>query len=170
MKGITDPLLEIKDYIRKGYVRATALVKAIEQRKTTLLRIAEYVVNYQQDFLRKGAGFMRPLNMKSVGKSLGISESTVSRAVSGKHIQTPAGIFELKFFFSTDLKGTSSVSIKDAISRIVLEEDKLKPLSDKQIQDMLETSGIKVARRTVAKYRQELCILPSSMRKGIPDK
>jgi len=161
---------EIKDFVRKGYLRAASLVKAIEQRKATLLRIAEYIVNYQEDFLRKGAGYMHPLNMKTVGKSLGISESTVSRAVSGKYIQTPSGLYELKYFFSTDLKGTSSVSIKDAISRIVQEEDKQKPLSDKQIQDMLEAAGIKVARRTVAKYRQELCILPSSMRKGISDK
>lgn len=161
---------ELKKYIKKNLSAAVTLVKSIEQRKKTILDIAGYIAAFQEDFFKKGFEYLKPFTMKMAADRLGINVSTVSRAVNGKFIQTPRGIYQLKFFFSSELKTESenkmsAVSVKDIIRRIVLEEDKRNPLSDEQIKEKLESMGIKAARRTIAKYREELSILPSAMRK-----
>lgn len=165
------PDRELKDYVKKNLSGAVMLVKAIEQRKKTILDIADYIVAFQEDFFRKGFEHLKPLTMKMAADRLGIHASTVSRAINGKYMQTPRGIHPLKFFFSSTLEAEceskmSAVSVKDMIKRIVSEEDKKNPLSDEQIKGKLESRGIKVARRTIAKYREELSILPAAMRKS----
>ena len=161
---------EVRDYIKKNLSGAIWLVKVIEQRKKTILDIAHNILDIQEDFFRKGHGYLKPLTMKMIADRLGIHTSTVSRAINGKFLQTPRGVFSLKFFFSSTIEAeqesnASAVSVKDMIRQIVLEEDKRKPLSDEQIKVRLECKGIKVARRTIAKYREELSLLPAAMRK-----
>jgi RNA polymerase sigma-54 factor len=150
---------ETKEYIRKSFARASSFIKAIEQRKQTLLDTAAYIVDFQKEFLKGGNGRLRPLTMKMVAEGIGISESTVSRAVSGKYIQTPRGALELKSFFSSKLgeeedKAVSAAGVMEMIRKIISNENKNKPFSDEQIRKMLEDEGVRVARRTIAKYRE----------------
>lgn len=161
---------EVRDYIKRNLSNAEWLVKAIEQRETTLLNVANCIVACQKNFFEKGSEYLEPLTMKMVADSLEIHISTVSRTVSGKYIQTPKGVFPLKFFFSSTVEAESenkksAVSVKNMIRRIILEEDKSRPLSDEQIKGRLELESVKVARRTIAKYREELSILPAAIRK-----
>lgn len=161
---------EVKNYIKKNLSGAEWLVKAIEHRKSTILSVADYIVAFQKDFFERGSEYVKPLTMKMVAESLGIHISTVSRTVNDKYIQTPKGIYALRYFFSSTVETEfenkmSSVSVKNMIRRIVLEEDKKEPLSDEQIRGRLECMGVKVARRTVAKYREELSVLSAALRK-----
>ena len=125
----------------------------------------------KDEFLGKGTGFLRPLNMAQGADEVGVHETTVSRAIAGKYMATPHGVFELKFFFSHGVKtdsgeDLSNTSVKNAIADLIKTEPKAKPLSDDKLAKILDQQGIKVARRTVAKYREALGILPSHLRKS----
>lgn len=147
------------------------VVKALEQRKETLTKVAVKIVEKQNDFFMRGPAFVKPMTMKDISEELGIHESTVSRAVREKYAQTPFGLFELKFFFSSTIQTTSeenasSKQVKDIISQLISKENKHKPLSDQEIVHLLKKeNGIVVSRRTIAKYRDQLGILSSTKRK-----
>lgn len=147
------------------------VVKALEQRKETLTKVAVKIVEKQHDFFTKGPAFLKPMTMKDVSEEIGIHESTVSRAVREKYAQTPFGLYELKSFFTSTIQTTSeenasSKQVKDIISQLVSKENKQKPLSDQEMVNILnEEHGIVVSRRTIAKYRDQLGILSSSKRK-----
>ena len=145
------------------------IIKSIEQRKTTIYNVVESILKFQKDFFEKGEKGLKPLTLKDVADDIGVHESTVSRATSGKYIQTPRGLFELKYFFTTGISGNdgdvSSISIKSMIKDFIEKENPKKPLSDQQIANMLKEKDISISRRTVAKYRDELNIPSSSMRR-----
>ncbi|HXF09588.1 MAG TPA: RNA polymerase sigma-54 factor, partial [Desulfuromonadaceae bacterium] len=128
------------------------------------------IVKRQREFMEKGVANLKPMTMAQIAEVVGVHETTVSRAVSGKYMQTPQGVFEMKFFFTAGLQtsngdGVSNASVKDMIADIFKNEDATKPLSDQEVVKMLCDKGITIARRTVAKYRDELGILPSNLRK-----
>lgn len=160
---------ETNRYLRGKLAKAKEVIWAIEQRKQTILNVASCIIGLQTEFFKKGHQHLKPLKMKAVADMVGIHESTVSRTVNCKFIQTPRGIFELKFFFSSKSdstnEGISANGVKKLVSDIVDKENKLVPYSDEQIRKELEKSGIRIARRTVAKYREMLNILPVAMRK-----
>ena len=146
------------------------LMKSIEQRKKTIYNVASAIVQFQNDFFAKGERFLKPLTLKQIAETVGVHESTVSRAINGKYMQCPRGVFELKYFFTggilnEDGSGVSSNSIKSMIKEFVDAEDDKKPLSDSKISEMLHEKGIDISRRTVAKYRDDIGILPSSKRR-----
>jgi RNA polymerase sigma-54 factor len=161
---------EVRNYIREKIRAGKFLIKSLHQRQQTILNIAKEIVHRQRDFLEKGVAFLKPLTMVQIAEVVGVHETTVSRAVSGKYIQTPQGIFEMKYFFTAGIQtasgdGMSNTSVKDMIDEIFKREDTSKPLSDQEVVKMLQEKGIVIARRTVAKYRTELNILPSNLRK-----
>jgi RNA polymerase sigma-54 factor len=150
-------------------------MKSIEQRRQTLLKVAVSLCKFQHEFLDKGLSALKPLVLKDVADDIGMHESTVSRVTTNKYMHTPQGVFELKFFFHSGLDSfggggsMSSVSVKEIIRKAVAAEDSHKPLTDQQLVAMLEQQETKIARRTVAKYRQELRIPPASRRKRLFD-
>ncbi|MFO7725655.1 MAG: RNA polymerase factor sigma-54 [Oceanipulchritudo sp.] len=159
-----------RDYLQNMFRSGRFLISAIEQRQQTIERITRKLLEFQEDFFEQGRSFLRPLTMSQVAESVGVHETTVSRAIANKYIRTPLGIFEMKFFFTpgyqgNDGKAVSNKSIKDRIARIVEEEPPEKPLSDQKIVELLKGEGITIARRTVAKYRDELGILPTNLRR-----
>lgn len=162
---------EAKKYMHEKYNKVLWLIRSIEQRRMTLQRLAEAIVEKQPDFLEKGLAHLKPLTLKEVADHIGVHESTVSRAVRQKVIQTPIGLFELKDLFtskvqSRDGSGASSTAVKLAIQQFIDSENKQKPLSDQKIADLLkERKGIAISRRTVAKYREEMNIPSSAKRK-----
>jgi RNA polymerase sigma-54 factor len=161
---------EVRNYIREKIRAGKFLIKSLHQRQATILNIAKEIVKRQHDFMDKGVAFLKPLTMVQVAEVVGVHETTVSRAVSGKYMQTPQGIFEMKYFFTAGIQtasgdGVSNTSVKDMIAEIFKSEDTTKPLSDQEVVKMLKEKGIVIARRTVAKYRTELNILPSNLRK-----
>jgi RNA polymerase sigma-54 factor len=161
---------EVKNYIREKIRAGKFLIKSLHQRQTTIANIAREIVKRQRDFMDKGVAHLRPLTMVQIAEVVGVHETTVSRAVSGKYMQTPQGVFEMKYFFTAGLQtdtggGVSNTSVKDMIAEIFKAEDASKPLSDQEVVKMLKGKGIVIARRTVAKYRTELNILPSNLRK-----
>jgi RNA polymerase sigma-54 factor len=161
---------EVRNYIREKIRAGKFLIKSLHQRQATILNIAKEIVKRQRDFMEKGVAFLKPLTMVQVAEVVGVHETTVSRAVSGKYMQTPQGIFEMKYFFTAGIQtatgdGVSNTSVKDMIAEIFKNEDTSKPLSDQEVVKMLKDKGIVIARRTVAKYRTELNILPSNLRK-----
>ncbi len=161
---------EVKNYIREKIRAGKFLIKSLHQRQTTILNIAREIVRRQRDFMDKGVAHLKPLTMSQVAEVVGVHETTVSRAVSGKYMATPQGIFEMKYFFTAGLQtetgeNISNTSVKDMIAEIFKSEDPTHPLSDDQVAKMLQQKGIHIARRTIAKYRAELGILPSNMRK-----
>lgn len=158
-----------KDYIKEKVKAALWLIKNIQLRQETLYKITEEIVKRQRLFLDRGLAYIQPLKMAEIAEVVGIHESTVSRAVANKYIQTPQGVFQLKYFFTTALHTSagpeiSSERVKETISRLIGKEDHLHPLSDQEIVDILTRQGIRLARRTVAKYRHLLRI-PSSHRR-----
>ncbi len=162
---------EVKHYIRDKVRAGLFLIKSINQRQQTIYNIAREIVEVQREFFEQGISHLRPLTMSEVARILGIHETTVSRAIAGKYMQTPRGTFEMKYFFTPGYRnadGTtvSNKTIKDTIATLVQEEDPAHPLSDQEIVAKLQEKGLKVARRTIAKYRDELKILPSHLRKG----
>ena len=162
---------EAKAYIRDKIRAGKFLIKSIHQRQQTIRSIASEIVKRQADFFEIGPSKLKPMNMAQVADEVGVHETTVSRAVSGKYLSTPHGVFEMKYFFTTgyqteDGETMSNTSVKKTIADLVDSEDPKKPLSDQRIVEELEKSGIKIARRTVAKYREELNILPSHMRRS----
>jgi RNA polymerase sigma-54 factor len=161
---------EVKNYIREKIRAGKFLIKSLHQRQQTILNIAKEIVKRQRDFMEKGVAHLRPMTMAQVAEVVGVHETTVSRAVSAKYVQTPQGVFEMKFFFTAGLQtasgdGVSNTSVKDMIAEIFKNEEPTKPLSDQEVVKMLGDKGITIARRTVAKYRSELNILPSNLRK-----
>ncbi len=160
----------MKNYIREKIRAGKFLIKSLHQRQQTILNIGKEIVKRQRDFMEKGVAYLKPMTMAQVADVVGVHETTVSRAVSGKYMETPQGIFEMKFFFTAGLQttsgdGVSNTSVKDMIAEIFKAEDSAKPLSDQEVVKMLGEKGITIARRTVAKYRDELNILPSNLRK-----
>jgi len=145
------------------------LIKSIEQRRQTMYNVTASVLKFQRDFFDKGTKHLKPLVLKDVSEDIDVHESTVSRATNGKYVQTPRGLYELKYFFSSgvqkDGEGVSSTSIKSTIKDIVDNENRKKPLSDQKIADKLKEKHIKISRRTVAKYRDEIGIPSSSIRR-----
>jgi len=162
---------DVRDYIREKIRNGKFLIKSIHQRQQTISNIAHEIFTRQTEFFEKGPTALRPLTMVQVADVVGVHETTVSRAISGKYMATPWGVFELKYFFTpgyqtADGGTTSNTSVKNAIIELVKGEDSRSPLSDKEIVDILVERGIPIARRTVAKYRAEAGILPSNMRKS----
>lgn len=162
---------DAKKYLEDKMGSAIWLIRSIEQRRMTLYKVARCIVDIQTEFLDHGVEYMKPLNLKQVADIVEVHESTVSRATTNKYIQTPQGLFELKYFFSTGVESyhgsqkVSSKSIKHMLEEIVAGEDSTKPLSDDAIAKILNKKGIRISRRTVAKYRQELGILSTMARK-----
>lgn len=161
---------EVKNYIREKIRAGKFLIKSLHQRQSTIANIAREIVKRQHDFMDKGVAFLKPLTMVQVAEVVGVHETTVSRAVSSKYMETPQGVFEMKYFFTAGLQtdsgaNVSNTSVKDMIADIFKAEDASKPLSDQEVVKMLKDKGIVIARRTVAKYRMELNILPSNLRK-----
>jgi RNA polymerase sigma-54 factor len=161
---------EVRNYIREKIRAGKFLIKSLHQRQQTILNIAKEIVRRQREFMEKGVAFLRPLTMVQVAEVVGVHETTVSRAVSAKYMETPQGVFEMKYFFTAGIQtasgdGLSNTSVKDMIADIFKKEDPTKPLSDQEVVKMLTEKGIVIARRTVAKYRTELNILPSNLRK-----
>jgi RNA polymerase sigma-54 factor len=161
---------EVRNYIREKIRAGKFLIKSLHQRQQTILNIAREIVSRQREFMEKGVSHLRPLTMVQVAEVVGVHETTVSRAVSGKYMDTPKGIFEMKYFFTAGIQtasgdGMSNTSVKDIIQEMFDGEDLSKPLSDQEVVKRLTQKGIFIARRTVAKYRTELDILPSNLRK-----
>ena len=161
---------ELSKYLTDKYNSALWLIRSIEQRKQTIYQVAQAVVDYQKEFLDKGTKYMKTLTLKQVAEALDIHESTVSRSINGKYMQTPRGVFEIKYFFSSgitgnDGEGMSSNSIKSFIKEIIDGEDPKKPYSDQEMVEILGKKGIEISRRTVAKYRESMNILSSSKRR-----
>lgn len=162
---------DVRDYIREKIRSGKFLIKSIHQRQQTISNIAQEILKRQLEFFEKGPTALRPLTMVQVAEIVGVHETTVSRAISGKYITTPWGVFEMKYFFTPGYQTSggenmSNTSVKNAITEMVRGEDTRMPLSDKEIVDILTERGIPIARRTVAKYRAEAGILPSNMRKS----
>ena len=162
---------DVRDYIREKIRSGKFLIKSIHQRQQTISNIAHEILGRQTEFFEKGPTALRPLTMVQVADVVGVHETTVSRAISGKYIATPWGVFEMKYFFTPGYQTAggetmSNTSVKNAIIELVKSEETRSPLSDKEIVDILVERGIPIARRTVAKYRAEAGILPSNMRKS----
>jgi RNA polymerase sigma-54 factor len=163
---------DTREYLEEKFRSAIWLMKSVEQRRQTLLRVTKSLCKFQREFLDKGLAYLKPLVLKDVADDIGMHESTVSRVTTNKYVYTPQGIFELKFFFHSGLESLdgdamSSVSVKDIIRKAVAAEDARKPLTDQQLMMILEAKGVKIARRTIAKYRTELHIAPASRRKRL---
>lgn len=160
---------DARRYLQHHFKAAKSLLRGLSRRETTLYRVIETIIKEQRDFLDHGSLFLKPLVLKNVAQKLGMHESTVSRAVQNKYVQTPQGLYELKFFFSSGLaksgdKEISPESIKAKIRSLIDNENKRKPLSDQNITDILVGEGIHISRRTVMKYREEMLLLSSRMR------
>jgi RNA polymerase sigma-54 factor len=161
---------DVKDYIRDKIRSGKFLIRSIHQRQQTILNIARQIVSRQRDFLEHGPSHLKPMTMADVADAVGVHETTVSRAVSGKYMATPQGVFDMKYFFTSGYQtatgeSLSNTSVKEAILDLVKHESGSAPLSDHEIVEILGERGIPIARRTVAKYRTELNILPSHMRR-----
>lgn len=159
-----------QEYIQDKLRSAVWLIKSIHQRQRTIYKVTESIVKHQQDFFEKGPAFIRPMILRDIAADIGMHESTVSRVTTNKYVHTPRGIFELKYFFNSGISKTdgdslASESVKLKIKSLVDAEDEKNPLSDQKIVELLGKDGIRIARRTVAKYRDTLRILPSSKRK-----
>ncbi len=163
---------ETKAYIQEKMRAAAWLIKSIHQRQRTLYRVTESIVKFQEEFLDKGIAYLKPLVLRDVAEDIEMHESTVSRVTTNKYVHTPQGLYELKYFFNSSISridgdALASESVKDRIRKIIKTEDKTKPISDKGIEKKMRDLNIKVARRTVAKYREAMGILPSRKRKEI---
>ena len=162
---------EVQKYLNDKYNSALWLIRSIEQRKQTIYNVACAVVDQQIEFLDKGEKYLKPMTLKQIAEMVGVHESTVSRSINGKYIQTPRGVYEIKYFFSSGVgggsagEGLSSNSIKKFIKEIIGQEDPKKPCSDQDIVEILSRKGIEISRRTVAKYREAMGILSSSKRR-----
>ncbi len=161
---------EAQDYVQDKLRSAVWLIKSIHQRQRTIYKVSESIVKHQQEFFDKGPAFIKPMILRDIANDIEMHESTVSRVTTSKYMHTPQGIFELKYFFNSGINKTgggslASESVKLKIKNLVDDEDPKKPLSDQKLVDLLKKDGIEIARRTVAKYRDVLKILPSSKRK-----
>lgn len=161
---------EVKEYVKERYKSAIQLLRNIEQRKNTIVRTCEVIVRRQTEFLEKGVNALKPMMIKEVAEEIGVHPSTVSRAVANKYVHTPQGVFELRFFFSEGVNGPEGgdlplVLLKRKVKKLIEEEDERKPLTDDQLAAELQRQGIKVTRRTVAKYREDMQIPSTHQRR-----
>ena len=161
---------ETRDYIQTKLRAAAWLIKSIHQRQRTLYKVSQSIVRLQGDFFDKGVAHLKPMVLRDIAEDVGMHESTISRVTASKYMHTPHGIFELKYFFNSSInsvmgEAVASESVKERIRQLVREEDSSKPYSDQEIVDILEKENISIARRTVAKYREMLGILPSNRRR-----
>jgi RNA polymerase sigma-54 factor len=162
---------DTRNYVKERYKSAIQLIKNIEQRKQTIMKVCYAIVGRQQDFLEKGIDQLKPMMIKEVAEEIGVHPSTVSRAVANKYAHTPQGVFELRYFFSESVNGpeggaTSLLILKRRVKKLIEEEDPTRPLTDEQITRILQSQGIQVTRRTVAKYREDMRI-PSTHQRRI---
>jgi len=163
---------ENRDFIAAKLNSANWMIQAIEQRRQTMLKVMNFIVDRQREFFERGVQYLRPLTLREVADYIDMHESTVSRVTNEKYVQTPRGVLPLKFFFSSGLSTASGEDIsargvKDKIRSLVQQENAKKPLTDQRIVELLEADGIQIARRTVAKYRDQLGVLPARMRKRV---
>jgi RNA polymerase sigma-54 factor len=163
---------ENREFITQKMNSATWLIQAIEQRRQTMLKVMHFIVDRQREFFEKGVEQLKPLTLREVAEVVEMHESTVSRVTSQKYVQTPRGVYPLKFFFSSSLGTTtgedaSSRAVKAQIAKLVADEDSGRPLTDAAVVEQLKQRGVRIARRTVAKYREQLGILPARMRKRV---
>jgi RNA polymerase sigma-54 factor len=161
---------ETRAYVKDKFRSALWLIKSVDQRQKTIQKVANSILNFQREFLDHGIEYLRPLVLRDVANDIGMHESTVSRVVNNKYMHTPQGVFELKYFFHSGISSSygdsvSSVTIKQRIRKIIENEDPRKPLSDSKIVSILQKEGLMLARRTIAKYREELKIPTSNQRK-----
>jgi RNA polymerase sigma-54 factor len=161
---------ETRKYIVGKLNGARWLLRSISQRRSTMLKVMEYIVRVQRPFLERGVLHLKPLTLQEVADAVDLHVSTVSRVTNGKYVQTPQGVFELKYFFSGRIENregedVSSRAIKERIEHLVRNENTSRPLSDQKIADRLKEDGYAIARRTVAKYRDQLGILPARFRR-----
>jgi RNA polymerase sigma-54 factor len=169
-KGASENNDETRAYVKDKFRSALWLIKSVEQRQKTIHKVANSIINFQRDFLDHGIEHLRPLVLRDVANDIGMHESTVSRVVTNKYMHTPQGVFEMKYFFHSGISSSygesvSSVTIKQRIRKIIDNEDARKPLSDSKIVSILQREGLVLARRTIAKYREELKIPTSNQRK-----
>ncbi|MNJ92497.1 RNA polymerase sigma-54 factor [compost metagenome] len=169
LKGAKAGADKTQDYIQEKLRSAVWLIKSIHQRQRTIYKVAESIVKHQREFFEKGPAHLKPMVLRDIANDIGMHESTVSRVTTAKYVHTPQGIYELKYFFNSGINSSdgdmASESVKLKIKDLVAKEDVKNPLSDQKIVDLLKVDGIQIARRTVAKYRDMLKILPSSQRK-----
>jgi RNA polymerase sigma-54 factor len=163
---------ETRAYVKDKLRSALWLLKSVDQRQRTIYKVAESIVRHQRAFLDHGVTHLRPLVLRDVASDIGMHESTVSRVVANKYMHTPRGVYEMRFFFHSGITSTmgeavSSVSIKNRIKKLIEDEDAARPLSDSRIAEVLGAEGLPLARRTVAKYREELRLPPSNLRKTV---
>lgn len=161
---------EVRNYVKERFTSAIQLIKNIEQRKHTIIRVCEAIIRRQADFLDRGIDSLRPMMIKEVAEEVGVHPSTVSRAVANKYAYTPQGVFELRYFFSEAVQGpsggsTSLINLKRHVKKMIDEEDPTRPLTDDQIAQRLHDQGISVTRRTVAKYREDMRIPSTHQRR-----
>lgn len=161
---------EAKDYIQEKIRSATWLIRSIHQRQKTIYRVMESILKFQRDFFEKGISYLRPLVLRDVAEDIGMHESTISRVTTNKYAHTPRGIFELKYFFNSSIQrfhgeAIASASVQDKIKQIIESENSKRPYSDDKISRLLKEENISIARRTVAKYREIMRVLPSNKRK-----
>ena len=166
----TEENTETRNYVKDKFRSALWLIKSVDQRQKTIQKVANSIINFQREFLDHGIEYLRPLVLRDVANDIGMHESTVSRVVNNKYMHTPQGVFELKYFFHSGISSSygdsvSSVTIKQRIRKIIENEDPRKPLSDSKIVSILQKEGLMLARRTIAKYREELKIPTSNQRK-----
>src|SRR5215216_2236584 len=166
----TEEAGETRAYVKDKFRSALWLIKSVDQRQKTIHKVATSIINFQREFLDQGIEYLRPLVLRDVANDIGMHESTVSRVVNNKYMHTPQGVFELKYFFHSGISSSygesvSSVTIKQRIRKIIENEDPRKPLSDSKIVSILQKEGLMLARRTIAKYREELKIPTSNQRK-----
>ncbi len=165
-----EPSKEIRNYVKERYASALQLMKNIEQRKQTILKVCQSIVRRQTDFLEDGIDQLKPMMIKEVAEEIGVHPSTVSRAVASKYAHTPQGVFELRYFFSEAVQGPSGgatplLILKRKVKKMIEEEDTRHPLTDEQITERLQAEGIQVTRRTVAKYREDMKIPSTHQRR-----
>jgi len=161
---------EVRTYVKERYKSAIQLIKNIEQRKQTILKVCYAIIGRQRDFLDRGIDQLKPMMIKDVAEEIGVHPSTVSRAVASKYAHTPQGVFELRYFFSESVQGpegggTSLLILKRRVKKLIEEEDPTRPLTDEQITRILQSQGIQVTRRTVAKYREDMKIPSTHQRR-----
>jgi RNA polymerase sigma-54 factor len=165
-----EPSKDVRNYVRDRYASAIQLMKNIEQRKHTILKVCQSIVRRQSDFLEGGIDQLRPMMIKEIAEEIGVHPSTVSRAVSNKYAHTPQGVFELRYFFSEAVQGPGGMAtplliLKRRVKKMIEDEDTAHPLTDEQITELLQAEGIEVTRRTVAKYREDMRIPSTHQRR-----
>ena len=171
-RAALDDSKSAKEYIQDKLRSAQWLIRSIQQRQRTIIKVAESILKFQREFFEKGIHCLKPLILRDVAEDIGMHESTISRVTTNKYVHTPQGIYELKFFFNSGISRTNgedlaSQAVKSKIRQIITSEDVKRPFSDQKIVEALKKSGIDIARRTVAKYREQMGILSSSKRKQL---